>query len=44
MSIVEYINEFEKLNNWIRYFEMNLPTGVLALKVLINDNVSVEKQ
>ena len=29
-NIIDYINEFERLNNQIEHFEMELPTGVLA--------------
>ena len=32
MSIVDYINGFERLNNQIKQFDMNLPPGVLAYK------------
>ena len=34
MNIIDYIKEFEQLNNQIKHFEMELPTGVLAYKVL----------
>ena len=34
MNIIDYINEFERLNNQIKHFEMELPTDVLAYKVL----------
>ena len=44
MSIVDYINEFEHLNNKIRQFDMVLPTGVLAYKVLNNANTYSEKK
>ena len=44
MTIVDYINEFERLNNKIRQFDMVLPTGVLAYKVLNNANISSEKK
>ena len=44
MNIVDYINEFERLNNKIKQFDMNLPTGVLAYKVLNNSNISNEKK
>ena len=44
MSIVDYINEFERLNNKIRQFDMVLPTGLLAYKVLNNANISSEKK
>ena len=40
MSIVDYINEFERLNNKIRQFDMVLPRVVLAYKVLNNANIS----
>ena len=42
MTIADYINEFECLNNKIRQFEMVLPTGLLAYKVLNNANISSE--
>ena len=44
MSIVDYINEFERLNNKIRQFDMVLPRVVLAYKVLNNANISSEKK
>ena len=34
MNIIDYINEFERLNNQIKHFGMELPTRVLAYKVL----------
>ena len=34
INIIGYINEFERLNNQIKYFEMKLQTGILAYKVL----------
>ena len=34
MNIVDYLNEFERLNNQIKHFEMELSTGVLTYKVL----------
>ena len=43
MNIIDYINEFEQLNNQVKHFEMELPTGVLAYKVLKNANLSNEK-
>ena len=33
MTIVDYINEIERLNNKTSQFDMILPTGVLAYKV-----------
>ena len=44
MSIIDYINEFENPNNRIGKYDMVLPTGVLAYKVLKNANISTEKQ
>ena len=44
MTLVDYINEFKCLNNKIRQFDMALPTGVLAYKVLNNANIFSEKQ
>ena len=43
-NIIDYINEFERLNNQIKHFEMKLPTSALAYKVLKNANLSKEKQ
>ena len=28
MNIVDYINEFERLNNQVKHFDMELPTDV----------------
>ena len=44
MTIVDYINEYERLNNKICQFNMVLPTGVLAYKVLNNANIFSEKK
>ena len=44
MTIVDYINEFERLNDKICQFDIVLPTGVLVYKVLNNANVSSEKK
>ena len=44
MTIVYYINEFECLNNKICQFDMVLPTGVLACKVLNNANTYSKKK
>ena len=44
ISIVDYINKFECSNNKIHQFDMILPTGVLAYKVLNNANISSEKK
>ena len=44
MSIVDYINEFERLDNKICQFDMILLAGVLRYKVLINTNISSEKK
>ena len=34
MSITEYINEFERLHHKIKEYDMGLPSGVLAYKLL----------
>ena len=34
MNIVDYLNEFERLNNQIKHFEMELSKVVLTYKVL----------
>ena len=33
MNIVDYLNEFERLYNQIKQYDMELPTGVLAYRV-----------
>ena len=43
MNIIDYINEFEQLNNQIKHFEIELLAGVLASKVLKNVDLSNEK-
>ena len=43
-SIVDYLNEFERLYNQIKHYDMELPTGVLAYRVLKNANITHEKQ
>ena len=44
ISIVEYITEFERLYNIIQVHDMKYADGVLAYKLLINANISEEKQ
>ena len=44
MSIAEYITEFERLYNRIRVHDMKYAVVVLAYKLLINANISEEKQ
>ena len=34
MNIVDFINEFERLYNNIKKYDMELPTGVLAYRLL----------
>ena len=34
MNIIDYLNEFERLNNQIKHFEMERSKGVLTYKVL----------
>ena len=44
MSIQEYIHEFERLNNKLKAYKMDLPGGVLAYQLLKNARISEEKQ
>ena len=44
MSIAEYITEFERLYNRIQVHHTKYAAGVLAYKLLINANISEEKQ
>ena len=44
MSIVEYITEFERLYNRIQVHDMKYADGVSAYRLLINANISEEKQ
>ena len=37
MNIVDYINEFERLNNQIKHIDMELPTGLLVYNILMVD-------
>ena len=39
ISIVDYSNEFGRLYDQIRHYDMELPTGVLAYRVLKNANI-----
>ena len=34
MNIIDYINEFERLCNQIKQYDLKLPTGMLAYRVL----------
>ena len=43
MSIVDYLNEFEQLYNQIKHYDMELPTGVLAYRILKNANITHKK-
>ena len=43
MSIVDYLNESERLFNQIKHYDVELPTGVLAYRVLKNANITQEK-
>ena len=40
MSMVD----FERLNNNIKKYEMELPTGVLTYRLLISEEISEDKQ
>ena len=44
MSMVGFIHEFERLNNNIKKYEMELPTGVLTYRLLISEEISDDKQ
>ena len=44
MYIADYINDFERFNNQIKHYDMELLTGVITYKVLKNANVSNVKQ
>ena len=44
MNMKGFINEFERLYNKIRVFNMELPDGVLAYRVLKSANLSTEKE
>ena len=44
MNIVDFINEFERLYNNIKKYEMELPTGVLAYRLLKSADISEDKQ
>ena len=40
MSMVDFITEFERLYNNIKKYETELPTGVLAYKLLKSAEIS----
>ena len=44
MNMIDYINEFDKRYNKIRTYKMDLPTAVLAYRLLKSANISMEKQ
>ena len=44
MSILDYINKFDPLNEVTRKYKMELPDGVLAYWLLKSANISKEKQ
>ena len=44
MNIVDFINEFERLYNNIKKYEMELPTGILAYRLLKSADISEDKQ
>ena len=44
MNIVDFINEFERLYNNIKKYDMELPTGVLAYRLLKSVDISEGKQ
>ena len=44
MNIVDFINEFERLYNNIKKYEMELPSGVLAYRLLKSVDIAEDKQ
>ena len=44
ISIIDYINEFERLYAKIKEYKMELPSAVLACKLLINADLPDDKQ
>ena len=44
MNIVDFINEFERLYNNIKKYEMELPTKVLAYRLLKCADIAEDKQ
>ena len=44
MNIADYINDFERFNNQIKHYDMELLTRVITYKVFKNANVSNVKQ
>ena len=44
VGIVDYLNESERLLNQIKHYDMELPTGVLAYRVLKNANITHKKK
>ena len=44
LTIIDYINEFERRYNKIKEFKMELPSEVLACKLLINAKLPSDKQ
>ena len=44
MNVLDYINEFDRLNIRIKEKDKTLPDGVLAYRILKSANISDEKQ
>ena len=44
INLIDFINEFERLYNNIKKYEMELPTGVLAYRLLKSAEISEDKQ
>ena len=44
ISMIDFINEFERLYNNIRKYEIELPAGVLAYRLLKSAEISEDKQ
>ena len=44
INLIDFINEFERLYNNIKKYVMELPTGVLAYRLLKSAEISEDKQ
>ena len=44
MNIIDYINEFEQLNQKLINYKIDLPSAVHAYQLLKNDNIPKEKR
>ena len=44
MNVTEFINAFDRLDNRLKSYDMNLPEGVLAYRLLKSANLSTEQE